>query len=325
MEVDSGSLQTPRRGPRVIRMYKLSWTWLLFRRLEYEDTMEDEDFSCPFHFFVTGRFIAIHYNGGNFELHRDRHSRGTLFYLSDDGEQIICNRTYVGRLTSLPDYPDKVFYIRREQQYLSSQGIWTDSIDNALIVQIDPEPIWSGTPPTISPLANPVISADHPISGDGIELYHPDQHFQIYPVGHQWIGNAEHSPEDMLFFGGHPYSYGLTFKISVYEGKTRIVSDDGMFLTFMMPTQEIEHLPEECQQHTAPTRCSHCDRRYTMGFVSKPCDYLTLVPRGLPSMFVFYDSVFYYQFQALTASYAMLNRVERIEDASLFQFISSIS
>ncbi|KAJ5918309.1 hypothetical protein N7454_010684 [Penicillium verhagenii] len=293
--------------------------------MDDEDTMEDEDFRRPFHFFVTGRFIAIHYNGGDFELHRDRHSNGTLFYLSDDEEQIICNRTYVGRLTSLPDYPDKVFHIHREQEYLSSQGTWTDSIDNALMVQIDPEPDWSGTPPTVSPLANPVISADHPISGDGIDLYQPDQYFQIYPVGDIWMGNAERSPENMLFFGGHPYNYGLAFKVSVHEGKTRIVSDDGMFLTVMSPAQTAEYLRDECRQHTATTRCSHCEGGYAIGFVSEPHDNLTLVTRGLPSMFVFCDGVFYYQFQALTASYAALNRVQRIEDASLFQFVSSRS
>lgn len=155
--------------------------------------MEDEDLSRPFHFIVTGRFIAVHYNGGDFELHRDRHSRGTLFHLSDAEEQIICNRTYVGSLTSHADYPNDVFYIRREQQYLSSKGTWTDSIGNALIVQIDPEPNWSGTPPTISSLPNPVISADHPISADGIDLYQPDQQFLMYPIGNIWVGNAEHS------------------------------------------------------------------------------------------------------------------------------------
>lgn len=53
-------------------------------------------------------------------------------------------------------------------------------MENALTVQIDPEPGWGDPSPTISPLANPVISADRPISADGIDLYQPDQHFLIY-------------------------------------------------------------------------------------------------------------------------------------------------
>lgn len=284
--------------------------------------MEDEAFNRPFRFIVTGRFIAVHYNGSDFELHSDRHSRGTLFHLSDDDEQIIFNRTYIGSLNSHPDYPE-VFYIHREQQYLSSQGTWRDSIDNALIVQIDPEPNWSGTPPTISPLTNPIISADHPISADGIDLYQPDQLFLLYPIGNLWLGDANHPPDDTLIFGGNPYSDGLPFKISVHEGKTRIVSDDGMFLTAMIPADLVEYVKEECRQHTASTRCLRCDRTYTLGFVSEPRDCITLVPRGLPSMFVFYDGVFYYRFEALKASYADLRRVGRMEDASLFQFVSA--
>lgn len=287
--------------------------------------MEYEDFRRPFRFIVTGRFIAIHYNGRDFELHRDRHSRGTLFHLSDVDEQIICNRTYIGNLTSHPDYPDDVFYIQHKQQYLSSQGKWTDSIDNALKVQISPEPDWGDPPPTISPLAYPVISADNPISADGIDLYHPDQQFLIYPIGGLWMGNAEHSPEDKLVFRGNPYSDGLTFEFSVHDGKTRIVSDDGMFLTVTMPAECAGYLDEECRQHTASTRCPRCERNYTIGFVSEPRDCITLVPRGLPSMFVFYDGVFYYYFDAIKGSYAELERVERIEDASLFQFVGFLS
>ncbi|KAJ6094078.1 hypothetical protein N7467_002923 [Penicillium canescens] len=287
--------------------------------------MEYEDFRRPFRFIVTGHFIAIHYNGSDFELHRDRHSRGTLFHLSDDDEQIIYNRTYIGNLTSHPDYPDDVFYIQHKQQYLSSQGKWTDSIDNALKVQIAPEPDWGDPPPTISPLASPVISADNLISADGIDLYQPDQKFLMYPIGGLWMGNAEHSPEDKLVFRGNPYSDGLTFELSVYDGKTRIVSDDGMFLTVIMPAGCAEYLDEECRQHTASTRCPGCERNYTIGFVSEPRDCITLVPRGLPSMFVFYDGVFYYHFDAIKGSYAELERVERIEDASLFQFVGFLS
>ena len=287
--------------------------------------MEYEDFRRPFRFIVTGHFIAIHYNSSDFELHRDRHSRGTLFHLSDDDEQIIYNRTYIGNLTSHPDYPEDVFYIQNKQQYLSPQGKWTDSIDNALKVQIDPEPDWGDPPPTISPLASPVISADNPISADGIDLYQPDQRFLMYPIGGLWMGNAEHSPEDKLVFRGNPYSDGLTFELSVHDGKTRIVSDDGMFLTVVMPAECAEYLAEECRQHTASTRCPRCERNYTIGFVSEPRDCITLVPRGLPSMFVFYDGVFYYHFDAIKGSYAELARVERIEDASLFQFVGFLS
>lgn len=77
--------------------------------------MEYEDFRRPFRFIVTGRFIAIHYNGSEFELRRDCHSRRTLFHLSSDDEQIICNCTYIGSLTSQPDYPEDMFSINREQ------------------------------------------------------------------------------------------------------------------------------------------------------------------------------------------------------------------
>ncbi|KAJ5605971.1 hypothetical protein N7510_008752 [Penicillium lagena] len=42
-------------------------------------------------------------------------------------------------------------------------------------------------------------------------------------------------------------------------------------------------------------------------------------------MFVSYDVVFYYYFDAIKASYAELVRVERIEDASLFQFVGFLS
>jgi len=293
--------------------------------MEYEDSMEDEDFDHPFRFIVTGRFVAVHYNGSDFELQRDRHSRGTLFYLSNDREQIIFNRTYIGSLISHPDYRDDVFYIRREHQYLSEQGKWTDNIENALKVQIDPEPDWGDSPPTVTPLANPVISAENPISADGVDLYQPDQAFLLYPGRGLWMGNAEHSPEDKLVFRGNPYSDGLTFSLSVHEGKTRIVSDDGKFLTVIMPSECAEYLDEACRLHTASSRCTRCEKQYTIGFASEPRDCLTLVPRGLPSMFVFYDGVFYYYFDALRGSYAELKRVERVEDASLFQFVAFLS
>ncbi|KAJ5815211.1 hypothetical protein N7474_006988 [Penicillium riverlandense] len=166
--------------------------------------MEYEDFSRPFHFIATGRFIAIHYNGSDFELHR------TI--------QTTCS-TYTGNNSS----------------------------------------------------------------------------------------------------------DGVTFELSVHNGKTRIVSDDGMFMTVIMPTGCAEYLKEECGQHTASTRCPRCERNYTIGFVSEPRDCITLVSRGLPSMFVFHDGVFYYYFGALNGSYAELERVERIEDASLFQFVGFLS
>lgn len=131
--------------------------------------------------------------------------------------------------------------------------------------------------------------------------------------------------DDMLIFLGETYSYGLPFKITMHEGKTRIVSGDGKFLTVKIPADLVKYAEEECRQHTASTRCSRCDRTYTIGFVSEPRDCITLVPHGLPSMFVFYDGVFYYPFDVLKASYADLRRVERIEDASLFQFVSVLS
>ncbi|KAJ5767047.1 uncharacterized protein N7511_004663 [Penicillium nucicola] len=264
--------------------------------------MEYEDFSRPFRFIVTGRLLAILYNGREFELHQDRHGRGTLFHLSDDEEQIIFNRSYIGSLSSHSDFPDDVFYIKRDQQANLGQP-----------------------PPTIAPLVNRVTSTDNPISADGIDLYQPGQQFILYPFGGLWMGNTERSPEDKLVFRGNPYSDGMTFEFSVHNGNMRITSDDGMFLSVVMPTNTTECRDEKCQQHTASTRCPQCQRRYTMGFVSEPRDCITLIPRGLPSMFVFFDSIYYYHLDALRGSYAELVRVERIEDASLFQFVSFLS
>lgn len=290
-----------------------------------EGTMDYEDFGRPFRFIVKGKFLAIDYNGSEFELRRDRHSRGTLFHLSDDEEQIICNRTYVGNLASHQVYPEDVFYIQQNQKYLSSQGKWTDSTENALEVQISPEPDWGDPRPTISPLTNPVLSDDNPISADGIDLYQPGQQFFIYPIGGLWMGNAEHSPENKLVFRGNPYSDGLTFELSLHDGRTRIVSDQGMFLTVVLPAECAQYLDQECRQHTASTRCLRCERNYTIGFDSEPRDCIALVPRGLSSMFAFYDGVFYYHFDAVRGSYAELRRVEHVEDASLFQFVSFLS
>jgi hypothetical protein len=39
-------------------------------------------------------------------------------------------------------------------------------------------------------------------------------------------------------------------------------------------------------------------------------------------MFVLYDGVCYYRVDAIKASYADVNRVESIEEASLFQFVA---
>lgn len=98
-----------------------------------------------------------------------------------------------------------------------------------------------------------------------------------------------------------------------------------MFLTVIMPVGSAEYLGEECRQHTASTRCGPCESIYTIGLVPEPRDCITLVPRGLPSMFVFYDGVFYYYFDDIKGSYAELRRVEHIEDASLFQFVGFLS
>lgn len=285
--------------------------------------MEEEDLRRPFRFIVTGRYIAVHYDGNDFELHSDRHSRGTLFHLSDDDEKIIYNRTYIGHLISHPDYQNDVFYIRCGQQYLSQRGQWTDSVYDALKVQIDPEPDWGGNPPTIPPLANPVISARNPISADGIDLYHPDQWFILYPITGDclWMGNSEKSLESKLVFRGNPYSDGLSFQLSVHDEKTRISSDDGMFLTVIMSPGSADYLNEECRHHNASSRCPRCMDLYTIGFHSEPRDCITLVPRGLPSMFALYDGIFYYRVDVVKGSYAELDRVERIEDASLFQFV----
>ncbi|KAJ5995737.1 hypothetical protein N7481_002714 [Penicillium waksmanii] len=101
--------------------------------------MEDEGFDRPFRFIVTGQYLAIRYNGSSFEICRDYHTRGALFYLSNDGKQIIHNRTYVADLTDYPDYEGDVFYISKELQYLAPDGQWSDSMQDAIKVQIDPE------------------------------------------------------------------------------------------------------------------------------------------------------------------------------------------
>ena len=288
--------------------------------------MENEDLGRPFHFIVTGQYLAVHYDGNSFVLHMDLHVRGSLFYLSDDNDKIIHNRTYIGSLSSHPGYRGDVFYIRRGPQYLSEGGLWTDSIGDAVKVQIDPELDHNNDDDDdvslVPPLSNPVVSAANPISADGIDLYHPEKWFALYPITGDclWSGDASNF-ESKLVFGGNPYSIGMPFQLTNNDGKTRIRSYDGRFLTVMIEPEVAEYLKEECRQHNALSRCPRCMNCYTVGFHPEPQDCFTLIPRGLPSMFVLYDGAFYYRAKVLKAGYAMLERKEQIEDASLFQFV----
>ncbi|KAL4861996.1 hypothetical protein BDV12DRAFT_203444 [Aspergillus spectabilis] len=133
--------------------------------------MEDEGFDRPFRFIVTSHYLSVHYCGGKFELHRDYHARGTLFYLSDCEEKIIHGRKYVGALAGHPSYQGDVFYICQGSQYLAQEGQWIDSLSGAVTVQIDPQ-CYNGDAETAIPaLSSPVVvDADHPISADGIDL-----------------------------------------------------------------------------------------------------------------------------------------------------------
>jgi hypothetical protein len=72
--------------------------------------MEEEGFNRPFGFIVTSHYLSVHYCGGRFELRRDYHARGTLFYLSDCEEKIIHRRKYVGALAGHPNYQGDVFH-----------------------------------------------------------------------------------------------------------------------------------------------------------------------------------------------------------------------
>lgn len=287
--------------------------------------MDGEALDRPFHFLVTGQYIAVHYDGQNFALHSNHHLRGDLFYLSDNEEKIIHNGTYIGHLTSHPDHRDDVFYICREEEYLSQSGSWTASISDALKVEIHPFNTYDDPSDIniLTALSDPVINDQNPISADGVDLYHPNAHFCLYPLNGDclWTGDAGEF-NDELFFGGDIYSNGQIFRLSVNDdGKTRIRSGD-KFLSITMAPDKAEYLPEECRQHNAWSKCEKCARWYGLGFQSDPEDCFTLIPRGLPSMFVLHDGAYYHRVSVLKASYATTERVERIEDASLFQFVS---
>lgn len=286
--------------------------------------MNDEGFDRPFRFIVTGRYLAVHYHDGHFELRRDYHARGTLFYLSDDGEQIIHGRTYVGVLAEHPDYPGDVFYIRHGSQYLAPDGRRTDSVDDAVIVQLDPQSDGSDADLALPPPpSHPILDAENPISADGIDLFLPDKWFSLYPITGDclWLGDAGEF-HDMLYFGGNPYSLGMGFQLSRPEGNIRICSTEGRYLSVTMDAEVAEYLDESCRQHTWRDQCSRCSECYSLGFSSEPQECLSLVPTGLPSMFVFYDGVYYYQVSALKGSFATVVRVESMDAATVFQFVA---
>lgn len=286
--------------------------------------MDSEALDRPFRFLVTGRYIAVHYDGHNFALRSDHHLRGDLFYQSDDEDKIIHNGTYIGHLQSHPDHQDDVFYICHGEQYLSQNASWTASIVDALKVEIHPMNRFADTSDinVLTSLSDPVIDDHNPISADGVDLYHPDAWFCLYPLTGDclWTGNAGNF-ESELFFGGEIYSDGLYFRLSMHEGQTRIRSGDE-FLSITLGPNMAEHLPEGCRQHNAWSKCPKCAHWYSLGFQPEPKDCFTLIPRGLPSMFVLYDGAYYYRVSVLKSSYATPVRVERIEDASLFQFVS---
>ncbi|RHZ48887.1 uncharacterized protein CDV56_105217 [Aspergillus thermomutatus] len=286
---------------------------------------DDEGLDRPFRFIVTSKYLAVRYEDNSFTLHSDYHGHGSLFYLSDDEIHIIRDHAYVGQLHSHPIYKDSVFHICCGSQYLSQEGHWTGNIDEALDVQIDPEDpeiTDSADNAPILSLAEPVINSAHPISADGIDLYHPDKQFALYPVTRDdlWLGDAGNF-NGKLIFGGNPYSAGIPFQLSVHEGRTRIRANDGMYLTVFMEDDLVPYLKEECRQHSRVSSCAHCSTWYSLGFHSEPDDCLALIPRGLPSMFVLHDGAFYYSVNVLKASYAETKRVKHIEEASLFQFV----
>lgn len=286
---------------------------------------DDEGLDRPFRFIVTGKYLAVRYEDNSFTLHSDYHGHGSLFYLSDDETHIIRDHTYVGQLSSHPIYKDNVFRICRGSQYLSREGHWTGNIDEALDVQIDPEDPDSTDSADNAPilsLPEPIINSTHPVSADGIDLYHPNKQFALYPVTRDgpWYGDAGNF-NSKLIFGGNPYSAGLPFQLSVHEGRTRIRANDGMYLTVLIQDDLVRYLKEECRQHSRVSSCAHCSTWYSLGFRPEPDDYLALIPRGLPSMFVLHDGAFYYSVNVLKASYAETKRVKHIEEASLFQFV----
>ncbi|KAL5043375.1 hypothetical protein BDW71DRAFT_188212 [Aspergillus fruticulosus] len=285
--------------------------------------IEDEGFDRPFRFIVTGQYLSVHYHSGRFELQRDYHARGTLFYLSDNEEKIIHDRRYIGALTHHPSYPGDVFYICQGSQYLVQGGQWTDNVSEAVIVQIDPQGNYGDAEQAIPPpLSSPVVDAGNPISADGIDLYHPQMWFSLYPITGDsiWLGDAQES-SGMLYFSSNAYSMGMYFQLSKHEEKIRIRSGDGLYLSVIMEPTVAEYLDESCKQHTWRDRCPQCMNCYSLGFSSEPQMCLSLVPKGLPSMFVFHDGFFYYDVEAIKGSYAMVGRVEDIDEATVFQFV----
>ncbi|KAJ5102815.1 hypothetical protein N7532_003344 [Penicillium argentinense] len=287
--------------------------------------MENESFDRPVRFFVTGKYLAIRYQNNAFELYEDYHARGSLFYISDDNEKIIYNREYVATLTSHLSYNGDVFFIHNGSGYLGLDGTWKKSVVEAVNIQIDPYgSIDEDTEPFV-PLSipNPIIDASHPISADGIDLYHPDKWFCLYPITGDclWLGDAAEF-EGKLIFGGEPYSLGIGMRLSELKGKICIRTNTGKFLSVIMEDSLTEYLDGGCKQHTRSSRCPRCMKWYTVGYSSEPDGSLSLIPHGLPSMFVLYDGVCYYRVDVIKASYADVNRVESIEEATLFQFVA---
>ncbi|KAJ5115861.1 hypothetical protein N7456_000209 [Penicillium angulare] len=286
--------------------------------------MEYEDLSRPFWFIVTGQYLAINYNGSDFEIRRGHHGRGSIFHLSDDEEQIIHKNAYIGFLSAHPDYEDDVFYISKDTKYLNKDAKWTDNIQEAIEVQIEPVGEDYGDAEVSVPqeISNPIIDENNPISANGIDLYYPDKWFSLYAITGDslWLGDASEF-ESKLCFAGNPYNFGMGFQLFKHEGKTRIFCRNDKYLTVMMDGEVAQYLDEACKQHTRFTRCSRCMRCWSVGFSSEPEECFSLVPKGLPSMFALYDGLCYYRFNALKGSYAELERVESIDRASIFQFV----
>ncbi|KAJ5289029.1 hypothetical protein N7478_002059 [Penicillium angulare] len=285
--------------------------------------MENEDPSRSFWFIVTGQYLAINYNGNDFEIRRAHHGSGSIFYLSDDEEQIIHQNTYIGTLSTHPNYEDDVFYISKDTQYLTKDAKWTDNIEEAVEVQIEPVEDYGDAEVPLPPeISNPIIDENNPISANGIDLYLPDKWFSLYAITGDslWLGDASEF-EDKLCFTGNPYNFGMPFQLSKHEGKTRILCGNNKYLTVMMEDEVAEYLDEACKRHTRSTRCSRCMICWSVGFSSEPDECFSLVPKGLPSMFALYDGLCYYRFSVLKGSYAELERVESIDSATQFQFV----
>ncbi|KAJ5940122.1 hypothetical protein N7516_000290 [Penicillium verrucosum] len=145
------------------------------------------------------------------------------------------------------------------------------------------------TPPIPPSIPNPVIDTRNPISADGVDLYHPDKWFSLYPINDDslWTGDAGKFGSK-LYFGGNSYSDGMCFQLSKLDRKTQIRS---LTVRPMFPLN-------------APLY-------HTIGYSSEPHEGFVLVPKGLPSIV-----------NALKGSYAEVERLEDIDDASPFQFVA---